>query len=565
MATTATPFITNIDITYPKAGRDNDSQIFRDNFTNIKSALDATDGELASLKSGLVRSDANNDFGFNTISRANFKNCSTEIYIDATIRSQSVIVNYINGSYQKFNIGSGVTNFRVSNWPQGSRLGSIIIAIKPEVADPEAIINFPDATPVGETILPFTFSSATESFFELWYEGSTGQTFVSQLGYKSGVVAEGTDIIAKNSLKIDTNLYTIGENYSTVVTVNTGSDNKIGRLAVLRDIYTSTVAETSFIVGTTTTTTFNVAPGLRIFPGATFLFTGTNTTYTVDSVVTQNGITRVTTVESFEVSPNPVFSTGDLITFINPVFDEESLAVTFKPRTVNTTTGVFGDVKGEIYANSQSLYISYTDYGTVAKNWIKVDSEEVVDAKISSGVASGSGITRSVSTNSDLLATTAFVHDILPYGSIIMWYGSTSNVPTGWALCDGAGGITPDLRDRFVIGASTGTTTTVTGSPTQSGGSKDAVVVSHSHSITGTANTAGSHVHTLSNVQGAVGAGFGYGASNDNTAVIVNSTDAAGEHFHTLTGTADTTGVSGTNANLPPYYALCFIMKITGQ
>lgn len=564
MTTTASTFYNKIDVSYPKAGKDNDSQTFRDNFTNIKSALESTDGELESLRSGLVRSDANNDFGFNTISRANFKNCSTEIYTDATTRSQSVIVNYINGSYQKFNVSSGLTNFRVSNWPEGSKLGSVIISIKPDTASPAAVINFPDATPVGETILPFTFSSATESFFEVWYEGSSNQTFVTQLGYKSGVVATGNDIVAFNSVRIATNLYTTGSNYSTVVTVNNESDNKIGRLAVLRDIYTSTVAETSFIVGTTTATNFNVAPGLRIFPGATFLFTGTNTTYTVDSVVTQDGITTVTTLEPFEVSPSPVFSTGDLITFVNPVFDEESLAITFKPRTVNTTTGVFGDVKGEIYANSQSLYISYTDHGTVSKNWIKVDSEEVIDAKITSGVASGSGITRSVSTNSDLLATTAFVHDILPYGSIIMWYGSTSNVPTGWALCDGTNS-TPDLRDRFVIGASTGTTTTVTGSPIQSGGSKDAVVVSHSHSITGTANTAGSHVHTLSNVQGALGAGFGYGASNDNTAVIVNSTDAAGSHSHTLTGTADTTGVSGTNANLPPYYALCFIMKITGQ
>ena len=40
----------------------------------------------------------------------------------------------------------------------------------------------------------------------------------------------------------------------------------------------------------------------------------------------------------------------------------------------------------------------------------------------------------------------------LAVGSIIMYYGNLSDLPSGWAVCDGLNG-TPDLRDKFVIGA----------------------------------------------------------------------------------------------------------------
>jgi hypothetical protein len=166
--------------------------------------------------------------------------------------------------------------------------------------------------------------------------------------------------------------------------------------------------------------------------------------------------------------------------------------------------------------------------------------------------------TASASAYTTQVATTAFVHDVLPKGIIMLWSGSSASIPFGWALCNGSSS-TPDLRDRFVIGA--GTTYAVAAT----GGSKDAIVVSHLHALT-TASTvsAGAHTH-----------GFELGDNNnDNLAPAAASngvlvapdgvTFSAGAHTHTLTGNTDTTGESGTNANLPPYYALCYIMKTTG-
>ena len=145
-------------------------------------------------------------------------------------------------------------------------------------------------------------------------------------------------------------------------------------------------------------------------------------------------------------------------------------------------------------------------------------------------------------------------------GMIMMWSGTIATIPTGWLLCNGSSG-TPDLRNRFVIGAfsdDSGTAkTTVTGSATQTGGTKDAIVVSHTHTATSTVTDPG-HLHTVPpSVSDAIGGGGavqayrGVGPSNTSTA------------FTGITvATSNTTeGSSGTNQNLPPYYALAFIMK----
>jgi hypothetical protein len=160
------------------------------------------------------------------------------------------------------------------------------------------------------------------------------------------------------------------------------------------------------------------------------------------------------------------------------------------------------------------------------------------------------GTTASVSDDSTKFATTAFVRDIIPSGVIVMWSGSIATIPSGWYLCDGNNS-TPDLRNRFIIGANADDAgvakTNVTGSATQTGGSKDAIVVSHTHTITDPG-----HTHTVPT---------GGTASNSlvsgGTVNLASSTTGS-----STTGiSVNSSGSSGTNANLPPYYALAYIMK----
>jgi microcystin-dependent protein len=144
---------------------------------------------------------------------------------------------------------------------------------------------------------------------------------------------------------------------------------------------------------------------------------------------------------------------------------------------------------------------------------------------------------------------------IIPTGGIIIWSGAANAIPSGWLLCNGSNG-TPDLRNRFVVGA--GSTYAVAAT----GGSADSIVVSHTH--TASTNTTGAHTHAsatggvfLTTAGGEIMAG-GFDVPFNRTSTNA-TTASAGDHSHTVT--VDSTGSSGTNANLPPYYALCYIMK----
>ena len=150
-----------------------------------------------------------------------------------------------------------------------------------------------------------------------------------------------------------------------------------------------------------------------------------------------------------------------------------------------------------------------------------------------------------------------------PSGGIIMWSGTIATIPSGWLLCNGSSG-TPDLRDKFIIGASADSggaaKTNVTASYTQTGGTKDAIVVSHTHTATSTV-TDPSHTHNLQNAfSGSPNGGSPYiaGAASNGGGTPATSSASTGI---TVATSITTEGSSGTNQNLPPYYALAFIMK----
>jgi len=179
-------------------------------------------------------------------------------------------------------------------------------------------------------------------------------------------------------------------------------------------------------------------------------------------------------------------------------------------------------------------------------------------------VASGGTGLTSPGTSGNVLTSngTAWSSAAIPTpfitGMIMLWSGSIASVPSGWALCNGSNG-TPDLRNRFVVGA--GSTYAVDAT----GGSADAIVVSHTHTFSATTSTAGAHQHNLSRWNALGGSTL---ASERTTDPAVGSTTtpqlttSAGDHSHTVSGTTASTGSSGTNANLPPYYALAYIMKL---
>lgn len=196
-----------------------------------------------------------------------------------------------------------------------------------------------------------------------------------------------------------------------------------------------------------------------------------------------------------------------------------------------------------------------TSVGTLASLSV---SGAMAGASLSvSGTASLSGVvtapTAANGTSNTQVATTAFVANslttVIPSGVIVMWSGSVASIPTGWFLCDGTNS-TPDLRARFVVGAGS------TYNPADTGGSADAIVVSHTHTATSVVTDPG-HFHTYTAPVGTDDAGF-TGSVVDSTVTANTGNAVTGI---TVATTIATAGSSGTNANLPPYYALAYIMK----
>ena len=183
----------------------------------------------------------------------------------------------------------------------------------------------------------------------------------------------------------------------------------------------------------------------------------------------------------------------------------------------------------------------------------------------------------------------------VPSGIIAVWSGSEGSIPSGWYLCNGSNS-TPDLRNRFIVGAGSGSSYSVG----NTGGSNTVTlstsqIPSHSHTTNNHSHNASvsdpGHGHSVSvsdpghshntSVTGAKlfpgygGAHVPYGGaggypgthfnmSNANTGISANASNA-NTSISVSTGNANpstnNTGGGGSHENRPPYYALCYIMK----
>jgi len=149
-------------------------------------------------------------------------------------------------------------------------------------------------------------------------------------------------------------------------------------------------------------------------------------------------------------------------------------------------------------------------------------------------------------------------------GMIVIWNGAANAIPTGWALCDGNNG-TPNLVAKFIIGAAG------SGSyqPGYTGGEATktlgtANLPSHTHT-SGTLTTSNNtHNHTWDRQDVSINAGYRPWPANNNDCSRTTANTGDNTHSHTISGnTGDQGGTMGQSFSiLPPYYALCYIMKL---
>lgn len=123
MTTTLDTKINLIDPTYPVAGQDNDSQGFRDNFSNIQQALELASADLQELQTKAVlktaigsTNDATNDLGGSSIVNGSFNKFYATAYTTTNAITSSQYIDLNNGSFQSFVLGADI-QFTFRNWP----------------------------------------------------------------------------------------------------------------------------------------------------------------------------------------------------------------------------------------------------------------------------------------------------------------------------------------------------------------------------------------------------------------------------------------------------------------
>jgi hypothetical protein len=226
----------NIDGAYPVAGQDNDSQGFRDNFTNIKTNFTFAAAEItdlqnkAVLKSALTGTTLNNNMGGSILSNAQLQNISGTV-VNLPTTSGSVSLNYAAGSYQKIGSTTGNVNVSFASFPlPPDRVGTLRLQIT--ISDPLHTLTI---TPTG--VLPAGLINLNVPNLNT----STGViTFVKSGTYEYEFQStDGGDTVSIFSLNANdplllpnVQLFAANGNISTqeTTTVITSSSNLVGNL-----------------------------------------------------------------------------------------------------------------------------------------------------------------------------------------------------------------------------------------------------------------------------------------------------------------------------------------------
>ena len=186
---------TTINENFPIAGQDNDTQVFRDNFDSIKTALSVAKTEITALEgngeidSGSARRDTDNNFNGNTIQNATFLN-NVETVNPAQqfdVGQTTYTLDHENGAYQIFTFTSSNFEFDFLNFPQlGEKVGKITIEM---YSSTSTTVTFSLSGSGASTIkknssFPGTLtvaSSTNPSIIEIWRH-SESNFFMNYLG-----------------------------------------------------------------------------------------------------------------------------------------------------------------------------------------------------------------------------------------------------------------------------------------------------------------------------------------------------------------------------------------------
>ena len=329
----------NIDGTYPVAGQDNDSQGFRDNFTNIRNNLVYVKAEVedlqnkAVLKSALTNTVLDNDFSGNTISSPSLS-AWRENYNNIGSASGSVTVNFTNGNFQKITMSGSTTlafSFPTNTSNQYASIKlwvnntdasyTLTLPTICTLGDPDSIAGLAGTNPPVITFSAAEIANNTDYLFEFFTVDGGTTIGIKDLIRNRDIDLSGMSItgnLTLDGLTVSTYDSTIASNVSLGSAINATTGSNV--------VVRSNVGSTS-----TTTGALVVVGGVGIagnstIAGNVFLGSAINATTGSNVVVRSNvGSTSTTTgalvvVGGVGVAGN-IFVNGNLIInggIINP-------------------------------------------------------------------------------------------------------------------------------------------------------------------------------------------------------------------------------------------------------
>ena len=307
--------------------------------------------------------------------------------------------------------------------------------------------------------------------------------------------------------------------------------------------------------------------------------TGTQVDWKDATTLTASNSQKITITESDTNTAFPItFSAAPGQSGGNTLLSDNQFTYNASSNTV--TAGTFSGSG----ASLTSLNASNLQSGTVADaripnlNASKINAgtfdvariPDLSGAKITSGTVAAARIDNlnASKITAGTLADARLSNSSLFVPGMIMMYTS-STAPSGWAICNGQNG-TPDLRNRFIVGAGNSYNVGVTGG-FDSVSLSESQIPSHTHSFSGSSshshgiNDPG-HTHTMNFNQGnIISSGGAFGLKDSGTANRINTNTtgiSVNSQSVTISGNTGGTGGGQAHENRPPYYALMFIMKL---
>jgi len=454
MSSTVTNYSQNINVAYPIPGVDNDTQGFRDNFTNIKNALTVAGNELSELMLTSVKTTGTTDFSFNELARVKLKSSTWTAANEVEITTNTN-VSFLLGNYQKFIVGGNV-DLTITDWPTGNNYASILIEVAKSNDLSSRTVSFSGSNvrkPVGLTF-PYTLTTSSidnPAIFELWStdggstvyvknvvdtgsnmtpfmwdptEGSTGSVASALYANSAGIAAT----VSNPAQPAITSVGTLTEVKIGSAVITQSNNNLIiegaGNIAFKETATVSaTITGQSGPSGFVTEFTLNSLSGIEL--GSTFKLNGNSNTFVVEGINTLTNQITVDPISSLS------FTTTTSVTFTKGVLAN---SVYFSSGQPTSSIGKSGDKKGALFVNDSSINFCYADYNGSTPAWNSISTALLNNAARYTNVAPTSRFGVPGDKKGTVYATNSYLYYCFQdyvSGSVPCW-GRISLDSTSW-------------------------------------------------------------------------------------------------------------------------------------